>query len=798
MALKRRAFLQAGLLAGGMIAAEGLSQSLLGQATSRYYHTLAQPARRRLALLVGINQYPESVCDYVSPRGSALGGCLTDVELQSMVLQYRFGFQPRDILVLTDRAATRQGIAEAFLDHLIGQANPGDLVVFHFSGLGSQVRLEGDPNVAQASLVPIDGFLPTAETPIIHDLLQDTLGLLLSALPTKQVIAVIDAGYSNVGRTLQGNLRLRSRPVSPVGMVCEAERLLQEQLMGQTRLSIEQIRQRWRTGQFPGLLLQAGSFDRVVTEAQWSGYSAGLFTAALTQQFWATTPATPIWVNFQQAATTVRQIAGLQQQPNLSGQLAPVSLDSFNPISADGVIRSIDDEGRAQVWLAGLPTPVLENATLLWCSLVNPAEVGAEAVPFPTLQIRSRDGLVGRSRSLRSSPTASGSMALSGSSGGSSAGSSAGSSGGSTLPLAPGQLVQELVRVLPRNLGLTVAIDNELARIERVDATSAFAAIPRVSSVMAGEQPADLFFGKMQTASLLAASLPLSNATPAPASLAPSSPAPATQDAPASDLPDLPNLPPESASQYGLFSPGRSAIPSTLIRSSEAVKAAINRMTPQLKTLLALKLLRLTQNQASSHLGVRVLLETTEPQVRLIANQATSRLPTASASSRLTVPPPIEQPTATVPLGSQIRYRLYNYGSQPIYFLLIGVDTRGNPLLFAPPVTNSNEEPSRPELHPQEILTLPIDRSGWTIQRPTGLAETHLIFSPAPFRQTEQILKGRTSQITDPLEIVQAILQDLHQASAPLVAKLEIPADSYALDVRAWATLSFVYQVVAA
>jgi hypothetical protein len=66
-------------------------------------------------------------------------------------------------------------------------------------------------------------------------------------------------------------------------------------------------------------------------------------------------------------------------------------------------------------------------------------------------------------------------------------------------PIQVGQLVQEAIRVLPRNLGLTVALDVHLERIERVDATSAFANIPSVSSVVvAGEQPADYLFGKVQ------------------------------------------------------------------------------------------------------------------------------------------------------------------------------------------------------------------------------------------------------------------------------------------------------------
>jgi hypothetical protein len=53
------------------------------------------------------------------------------------------------------------------------------------------------------------------------------------------------------------------------------------------------------------------------------------------------------------------------------------------------------------------------------------------------------------------------------------------------------------------------------------------------------------------------------------------------------------------------------------------------------------------------------------------------------------------------------------------------------------------------------------------------------------------------------LEVVQAVLQDLHKASAMQMAttssyapdSISAVSDTYALDVNAWATLSFIYQV---
>nr|WP_277882112.1 caspase family protein [Phormidium tenue] len=108
-------------------------------------------------MLVGVNHYPTGV--------TSLRGCLTDGRMQKELLVHRFGFDPANILTLENQAATRQNLLDAFESHLIDQAQPGDVVVFHFSGHGSLVR-DPDP-IASAngasgyngSLLPYDARL---------------------------------------------------------------------------------------------------------------------------------------------------------------------------------------------------------------------------------------------------------------------------------------------------------------------------------------------------------------------------------------------------------------------------------------------------------------------------------------------------------------------------------------------------------------------------------------------------------------------------------------------------------------
>jgi len=808
---------------------------------SRYQHVLAAPAARRLALLIGIDQYPESVCDCPPIRGTVLQGAVTDVNLQRELLIHRFGFQPADVLTLTNGEATRSSIEAAFSSHLVDQARPGDVVVFHFSGFGSRVRLNSAdeqaksvshtvPDLTRNSLVPVDGVLPTEEAPLINDLMEDTLALLLRSLQTEKVVTVLDLSYAQPSATLMGGLRIRSRPSVPSGQLNPAEQEQQQQLISKRRSLRKAIAPYWNPAQLPGVILTASTDHQIAAEAQWNGFSAGLFTYALTQQLWWTTPKTSISVNVSQAGGTVEQITGVQQRPTLiKGGRKPANFEGLPPTTevpdgADGVVVGADQDGDlARIWLAGLPAMVLANygtnsllsviparppgapktdaepasvvaptdaetataaaaaappeAAAMSAEPVGDADTGTTDSPPPDghlLQVRSRNGLYVRAKPCCQT--------------------------GTQKLVRTGQLVREILRTVPRNIGLTVALDFSLERIERVDATSAIAGIPKISSVVAGEQPADCLFGKaMPPIRTAAASLGSGSAQ--------------TGADRSADAPVTPSGISPGDKVYGLFNLGRTAIPNTLIESEEAVKTAINRMAPQLRTLLAAKLLRLTTNQGTSRLGVRATLEMVAPQERILMQQTTVRAKWLPPDNRLATLLTNQGEVPSLPIGSRIQFRILNYSDRPVYCILLGVDSGGNATALYPAIQDrSNEASAAPGdsvIAPDEILTVPQANvsAEWLISGPPGLAETHLIFSQAPFAKTVKALgkamrpmgnSRRLSLLSDPLAIAEAVLDDLNRASlaAESTAKLDIPADMYALHVDQWATLSFIYQVV--
>ncbi|MFM9264400.1 caspase family protein [Tychonema sp. BBK16] len=721
MGLKRRNFLQQ---AGWVLAAIGISEAGWERLGDRYLQALAQPTARKLALLVGVDQYP----------GSALHGCVTDVELQRELLVYRFGFGPSDILTLTDSQATRENIETAFVTHLTQQAKPGDLVVFHFSGCGSRVSLAESPTVMQNSLVPVDDVVPALGNRAVNDILEETLLLLMRSLKTESAIAILDTSYSYPGFDGAGNFRIRSRPRPTVGNPSIGELDFLDRL----KLPTNQI-------YTPTTILTAAAPTQFAAEIQWNGFTAGLFTYALTQTLWCTNPANSLQVSFARAAGQVEQITDFSQQPqirhdDLKARSGMFSTSMLN-LSADGAVSVVEDGGKTvQLWLAGLPPEVLEC-----CGGSVFSSVSSEG---GRLLLLRRTGLTAKAQVL---------------------------DGKIPGKLTAGDLVREEIRVLPRSIGLTVALNPDLERIERVDATSAFAILAQVSAV-GGDQRADYRFGRV--------------------------PETTVAQTPTAYEPGL------YPGRYGLFSLGETLIPHTEGDGGEAVKLAVQRLTPQLQTLLAMKLLRLTANEGSSRLKVRAMLATLAPQARTVAQRSPVR---GTADDRVSSLRGENEKSGglgilSVKAGSLIQYRLYNDGDRPVYFMVFGSDSSGRLLILNSDGETSVPRPSAHAIAPGGNLSVPqAGVMGQEVSRAIRLAETLIIFSESPFDRTLTALQGGMQQVRDalpirvllnPLNVARAVLEDLHAASIAGVEKVGISTDDLALDVSVWATLSFVYRVV--
>jgi len=728
--MKRRTFLQR---FGFLVAAMGLSQAEWLSLGNHYHQALAQPSPRKFALLVGINEYSQN---------SPLAGCVMDVELQRELLIHRFGFLDSHILTLTDAQASRESLENAFQEHLVKQAKPGDVVVFHFSGYGCRIESEillprfNNALVTKSSKEEAEDYL-----------LENTLQLLLRSLETERSTVIIDSSYYTPDVLFPSGWEIRACKPTAQAIVADAERELQEnlryQLAANNSLGVN----------LPVTFITPTSDSKqAARELLFADCSAGLFTYALTQYLWETVPATTIQVSLAQAANSMYHLGSYQQPGLLAGKTNSQEIgDNFLPsitVGAEGVIQNVEEDGEnVTLWLGGIPAHILPHYGVNSQFSLLGEEKGKNK-----LVLRSRTGLKAKAQI---------------------------SDKDSSFVPQVGQLVQEKIRLIPKNINLILALGTKLERIERVDATSALSTENSVTSVIAKEQPADCVFGK----------IPILKTSEKESSTSIVSP----------------------PSRYGLFSLAGDLIPNTGGKVGEVVKLAIKRLAPKMQIMQAAKLWRLTENANSSRLGLKVNLEivngivprivTQRQTLRTISNISPTRKTINADSGKLPI----------IPIGSRIQYRIKNSGDSPIHLMVLGLDTSMNAYALFP-WANSDDNDSaenKPLLQdtiiaPGKTSIVPLPKIGfqWLIAGPAFFAETQLIFSTAPFTQTlkQQAAKhnGSTQQriapLLNPVEVTQALLQDLHNASTK-ASSTNGTTDFYNLNVNNWASFSFIYQV---
>jgi hypothetical protein len=139
------------------------------------------------ALLVGINRYPDP--------GNELKGCVNDVRMVEELLRERFGFVGgSDTRILTDARATTKAILGG-LAWLAKGAAPGDSLVFHYSGHGSQV-----PDRHGDEADRLDEILCPYDLDWDHPLTDDDLARACAGIPEGVLLTVIlDCCHSGTG-----------------------------------------------------------------------------------------------------------------------------------------------------------------------------------------------------------------------------------------------------------------------------------------------------------------------------------------------------------------------------------------------------------------------------------------------------------------------------------------------------------------------------------------------------------------------------------------------------------------------
>lgn len=144
-------------------------------------------------MVVGVNDYAE----FGAEAGGDLMGSVNDARAFRDVLQEQWGLDPKNVVLLEDAMATKAAIREALTEWVPQRAIPGDLVVFYFAGHGAQSwDTDGDEEDGlDETLAPHDARAASTE----NDITDDELGRWLRALPTSNIVVVLDNCHAGTG-----------------------------------------------------------------------------------------------------------------------------------------------------------------------------------------------------------------------------------------------------------------------------------------------------------------------------------------------------------------------------------------------------------------------------------------------------------------------------------------------------------------------------------------------------------------------------------------------------------------------
>lgn len=706
--LRRRHFLQ---MAGSSLAAIGLSQIDFLRQGDRLHRALAQETSRKLALLVGINQYPAPI--------SSLSGCANDVRLQYELLVHRYGFNPQDILIVTDglaapsldlaardiiAPATRQNIVNAFRDHLVDQAKEGDVVIFHYSGHGAYVTDPYPIDYATSpayldlagyqgfegfngTLVPTDVFSPDSDE-VVNDIMGSTLFLLSAAVNTDNFTMVLDSCHSGGG--VRGNITYRAidREIGASRNPSRAELDLQEELIAKLELTRDQVQLQRQAGIAKGVAMGSARAYQLAAEKRYEGFQAGVFTYLLTRYLWQTGDAQSLETMFVNLARITRAINERDAQdpvyfvqPGKAWNAEPPYLLSPPRSSADAVVRQVRADQSIELWLGGMTPSSLTAAASIYQVLDDQnraiARIQQEGGVYEALKAT---GHCIDDAGNRIAPPAA---------------------------IQPGSLLQEEIRGFGTDFKLRVGLHDSLgADLETAEQT--LAGYDFVVPVpVNGETATDVLLGRFDE-SVQAA----------------------VRDMNIAERSDIVALAPGG---IGLL--GNDLQPFTDSFGSsqyESIGGAISRLFPRLRLLLAKQALESVVNTGNTNLNIDLQIGTVERGgLGVVSSGPTQR------TRALAIP--------TLTAGERMSLTVTNRNDESLYVAVIATETDGDLYVYHPSDWNAAEIEA--ELGAGESLQVPnSDRFQLPVSGPSGYFNVLVIASREQLRDSLRSLQRIASR----------------------------------------------------
>ena len=306
----------------------------------------AEAKGRKFGLFVGINAYTGGI--------SPLKGCVNDATRMRDAMTTKFGFKAADTTLLTDAAATRDGIMTN-LNKYATLAGPGDIFVMHYSGHGTlfpdayseeldetkeiYMRARNDAGEMEviyergtydSAIVPFDARSTTSGKAWRNLILDDELYAILGGITRKgaQVVLISDSCHS-------GSIERAKTPEDVTRRVQTLTTVFGVRRFSELDLKKPAtVRSTKTPAPAPGLYLaMTGSKDDEFSlDAKINGIPMGLFTAKLLESLPpAPAPRKPIVMNYETLMKAVSPKVAQQAAAWDSSQTPQLNTQFGNP-----------------------------------------------------------------------------------------------------------------------------------------------------------------------------------------------------------------------------------------------------------------------------------------------------------------------------------------------------------------------------------------------------------------------------------------------------------------------------------
>jgi hypothetical protein len=464
------------------------------------------------------------------------------------------------------------------------------------------------------------------------------------------------------------------------------------------------------------MVLAASRGGQLAAEGVFDDICAGTFTYLMTQYLWQQTGnewARSAIVNIARGVTPLSSTA---QQPELV--VPPNSGNEKRPIY---FLKPQTPPAEALI------TQVQGETVTLWLGGIEPQSLKAfsrgailtllDRVGYQQglVQLESRQGLVGRGKVLKATPQA----------------------------VRVGALLQERIRSIPDNLTLRLGLDSSL-NSNRIEVEQALKTIKFIEVLPLEQSEIEYSLGRITATDRQS-----------------------LQAVQGVECPEVGGI--------GLFLPRRVPVPGSFGSSSETVTAAVRRLQPKFKSLLATRIVQLALNPNSSRLNVKAWI-TPEDNPGILAQAFTLRgsnqrlVPDRSVTTNVNA----SGAALVLPIATRVQLHIANYEPHDLYCSILVIDPTREISVIFPNQWAATEDVTRVKAGQTLLIPNPSkDAFALVTQEPKGVAEVLIIASNQPLRETLLSLRaialrggqrGGPIALTDPddpMEVVSNLVHDL-------------------------------------